>query len=82
MMGKAHPCLVLNGESTRSFEKMEHIRGILAFLDLRFFHESLLKIAPTRAPLGESIERFALLSESSLLHHEGLPPDIASQLKL
>ena len=30
----------------------------------------------------ESIEKFALLSKSSLLHHEDLPSDLASQLKL
>ena len=83
MKEKTHPCIVLNGETRGSFEKMEQMLTMpLAMQDLRFLHENLLKSAPTRTPVRESIERFALLSKSSPLHHEGLPSNVASQLKL
>ena len=83
MMEKAYPSIVLNGESRRSFEKMEQILTMpLAMLDLRFLHENLLRYAPTRTPLRDSIEEFALLSKSSLFHHEDIHSDVASQLKL
>ena len=83
MIEKAHPFIVLNGESRNSFEEMEHTLTMpLAFLDLRFLHESLLKVAPTQTPYRESIERFVLLWRSSLLHHERLASNVAFQVKL